>query len=88
MVMASDPSNTSKYAGRLGGLAALCCQNCQSRTGPVLSDLQDGNVRLLLSDHLVLAVAAFYTDDAVFLPPSHEVIKGPAGVEKFYLRMA
>ena len=30
------------------------------------------------------AVAAFYTSDAVFLPPSHEVIKGPAGVEKFF----
>ena len=30
------------------------------------------------------AVAVFYTDDAVFLPPSHEVIKGPAGVEKFF----
>jgi ketosteroid isomerase-like protein len=31
------------------------------------------------------AVAAFYTSDAVFLPPSHEVVKGPAGVEKFLL---
>jgi uncharacterized protein (TIGR02246 family) len=30
------------------------------------------------------AVAAFYTDDAVFLPPTHEVVKGPAGVEKFF----
>jgi uncharacterized protein (TIGR02246 family) len=30
------------------------------------------------------AVAAFYTSDAVFLPPSHEVVKGPAGVEKFF----
>jgi ketosteroid isomerase-like protein len=29
------------------------------------------------------AVAAFYTDDAIFLPTSHEVIRGPAGVEKF-----
>ncbi len=30
------------------------------------------------------AVAGFYTSDAVFLPPSHEVVKGPAGVEKFF----
>ena len=30
------------------------------------------------------AVAAFYVEDAVFLPPTHDVIKGPAGVEKFF----
>ena len=30
------------------------------------------------------AVAAFYTADAVFLPPTHDVIKGPAGVETFF----
>src|SRR5919205_2513208 len=30
------------------------------------------------------AVAAFYTSDALLLPPNHEVIKGPAGVEKFF----
>ena len=30
------------------------------------------------------AVAAFYAEDAVFLPPTHDVIKGPAGVEKFF----
>ena len=30
------------------------------------------------------AIAAFYTDDAVFLPPTHDVIKGPTGVEKFF----
>ncbi|MBZ9602025.1 YybH family protein [Phyllobacterium chamaecytisi] len=30
------------------------------------------------------ALAAFYTDDAMFLPASHDVIKGPAGVEKFF----
>jgi len=30
------------------------------------------------------AIAAFYADDAIFLPASHEVIKGPAGVEKFF----
>ncbi len=30
------------------------------------------------------AVAAFYTADAVLLPPTHDVIKGPAGVEKFF----
>ena len=29
------------------------------------------------------AVAALYSDDALFLPPSHDVIKGPVGVEKF-----
>lgn len=29
-------------------------------------------------------VAAFYTDDAIFLPPTHDVIKGPDGVEKFF----
>ena len=30
------------------------------------------------------AVAAFYTDDAKFLPATHDVIEGPAGVEKFF----
>jgi uncharacterized protein (TIGR02246 family) len=30
------------------------------------------------------AVAAFYTDDATFLPPSHDIVKGPAGVDKFF----
>jgi uncharacterized protein (TIGR02246 family) len=30
------------------------------------------------------AIAAFYSEDAVFLPPTHDVIKGPAGVEKFF----
>ena len=30
------------------------------------------------------AVAAFYADDAMFLPATHEVIKGPSGVEKFF----
>nr|WP_292310323.1 DUF4440 domain-containing protein [Mesorhizobium sp.] len=29
------------------------------------------------------AIAALYSDDALFLPPTHDVIKGPAGVEKF-----
>lgn len=29
-------------------------------------------------------VAAFYTDDAVFLPPTHDVVEGPAGVERFF----
>jgi ketosteroid isomerase-like protein len=29
-------------------------------------------------------VAAFYTEDSLLLPPSHDVIKGPAGVEKFF----
>jgi ketosteroid isomerase-like protein len=30
------------------------------------------------------AVAAFYTDNAIFLPATHDVIKGPDGVEKFF----
>jgi uncharacterized protein (TIGR02246 family) len=30
------------------------------------------------------AVAAFYTDDATFLPATHDVIEGPAGVEQFF----
>lgn len=30
------------------------------------------------------AIAAFYADDAIFLPASHDVIKGPGGVEKFF----
>ncbi len=30
------------------------------------------------------AVAAFYTEDATFLPPSHDVLEGPGGVEKFF----
>ena len=29
-------------------------------------------------------LATFYTEDAVFLPPTHDVLKGPAGVEKFF----
>ena len=30
------------------------------------------------------AVAAFYTEDAVLLPPTHDVLKGQAGVETFF----
>ncbi len=30
------------------------------------------------------AIGAMYTDDALFLPPSHDVLKGPAAVEKFF----
>jgi uncharacterized protein (TIGR02246 family) len=30
------------------------------------------------------AIGAFYTDDALLLPPTHDVLKGPAGVEKFF----
>jgi ketosteroid isomerase-like protein len=29
-------------------------------------------------------IAAFYTEDTIFLPATHEVITGPAGVEKFF----
>lgn len=30
------------------------------------------------------AIAAFYADDAKFLPPDHVVYDGPAGVQKFF----
>lgn len=30
------------------------------------------------------ALAAFYADDAIFLPATHDIIRGPAGVEKFF----
>jgi uncharacterized protein (TIGR02246 family) len=30
------------------------------------------------------AVAAFYTEDAVLLPPTHDVLKGPAEIETFF----
>ena len=30
------------------------------------------------------AIAAFYTDDAYFLPPTHKVIEGPNGVAEFF----
>ena len=30
------------------------------------------------------ALAAFYVDDAVFLPPTHDVAIGPAKIEKFF----
>ena len=30
------------------------------------------------------AIAAFYAENSVFLPPTHDVIEGPAGVEKFF----
>ena len=29
-------------------------------------------------------VCALYTDDAIFLPATHDVIKGPEGVDKFF----
>lgn len=29
-------------------------------------------------------IAGFYAEDALFLPANHEVIRGPAGVEKFF----
>ena len=31
------------------------------------------------------AIAALYADDAIFLPATHDVIKGPSGVEKFFV---
>ena len=31
------------------------------------------------------ALAEFYAGDAIFLPSTHDVIKGPAGVEKFFM---
>jgi uncharacterized protein (TIGR02246 family) len=30
------------------------------------------------------AIAAFYTDDAYFLPPTHKVIEGPKAVGEFF----
>lgn len=30
------------------------------------------------------AIAAFYTDNATFLPATHDVVQGPGGVEKFF----
>jgi ketosteroid isomerase-like protein len=33
------------------------------------------------------ALSAFYVDDAVFLPATHDVVEGPAGVEKFFARL-
>lgn len=30
------------------------------------------------------AIAGFHSDDAVFLPPTHVVTNGPAGVEEFF----
>jgi ketosteroid isomerase-like protein len=30
------------------------------------------------------AIAAFYSEDALFLPATHDVVQGPAGVEKFF----
>ena len=30
------------------------------------------------------AIGTMYTEDALFLPPSHDVLKGPAAVEKFF----
>ena len=29
-------------------------------------------------------VAGFYTEDSLLLPPGHDIIKGPASVEKFF----
>lgn len=30
------------------------------------------------------SIASFYADDALFLPVTHKVIEGPAGVEEFF----
>lgn len=30
------------------------------------------------------AIGAFYTDDAIFLPPTHDVLRGPAAIETFF----
>jgi len=30
------------------------------------------------------ALAALYADDAIVLPPSHDVVRGPAEIEKFF----
>jgi hypothetical protein len=75
-----------------------CCPNgwvntfgiCLFSSGPAKADPAD-EVKAAFSawdaafnDADAKAVAAFYTDDAIFLPAIHDVIKGPAGVEKFF----
>jgi hypothetical protein len=30
------------------------------------------------------ALAALYTDDAIFLPATHDILEGPASIEKFF----
>ena len=35
--------------------------------------------------HDAKAVAAHYTDNATFLPATHDVVEGPAGVEQFFV---
>jgi uncharacterized protein (TIGR02246 family) len=70
----------------IAGMAALpLAASADSAEDEVTAAYQAWDAALNSGD--AKAVAAFYTDDAIFLPASHDVIEGPAGVEKFFAPM-
>jgi uncharacterized protein (TIGR02246 family) len=78
----SAPSATR----HLLALAALIATSCAAIADPIDDQIRTAysawNAAFNKGDPK--AVAAFYTDDASFLPATHDVIQGPDGVEKFF----
>lgn len=70
----------------LAGVIALpLAAGAASAEDEVVSAYQAWDAALNSGD--AKAVAAFYTEDAVFLPATHDVVEGPSGVEKFFAPM-
>ncbi|MCT7377891.1 YybH family protein [Chelativorans salis] len=74
----------------LTSIFTLLCL-CLFALSPAKADAIEDQVKAAYSDWDAAfgeadakAIAAFYTDDAIFLPATHDVIKGPEGVEKFF----
>ena len=66
----------------LGVLALPLAANAESAQSEVTAAYQAWDKAFSSGD--AKQVAALYTEDAVFLPPTHDVLKGPAGVETFF----
>ena len=67
-------------------LAALIATSCVAIADPIDDQIRTAysawNAAFNKGDPK--AVAAFYTDDASFLPATHDVIQGPDGIERFF----
>ena len=71
----------------VAGLAMLCISVAAS--GSAYASPDEVNAAYAAWDEAfnkgdAKAVAAFYAEDAVFLPATHDVIEGPSGVETFF----
>ena len=78
-------------AHRLGQAACLVSMIALSAAGSAMAQSVDDDVRAAYAawDEAFnagdgAALASMYTDDALFLPVTHEVITGPEGVQEFF----